>query len=113
MNIIALFLIGLLAVPAILITKFVINMQRRLINAEESKQRLKEEFEAKLRVEERKHRDFGEKIFKIEKERSRLESALRRLVAYQEAFEKDQKTKQNLQRGPVMRYLEALLLKWT
>ena len=94
MNLTILCLIGLSVVPGILITKFIINMRKRQINAEESTQHLKEEFEAKLRVEERKRRDFEEKIFKVEKERNRLEDALRRLVVYQEAFGKAGKIKQ-------------------
>jgi len=106
---IVLFFIGLLVVTGILITRLIFNMRRRLIDAEKSKQRLKEEFEAKLRDKEDKRRDFEEKMLKVENERGRLESALRRLVAYQEAFEKAQRTKNEQYEAERKQFQERLL----
>ena len=75
-----LFLIGLFAVPAIFTAKFVINMRKKLMNAEESKQHLQAGLEAKLKAEERKRQVLEENLIKNEEERKCLENQLKQKV---------------------------------
>jgi hypothetical protein len=91
MYIVILSLIVLSVVPALLIARSVINMRKRLTNAEESKQNLKAGLEARLRAEERNRRDLEEKLYKAEEEYKRLEEELKRKAEKEEEQRRIQK----------------------
>jgi hypothetical protein len=77
MNLVLLFLIALFIAPGVFIVRFIINVRKRLINAEESKRCLKEDLESKLRAEERKRQDLEGGLFKAKEELNRLEEELK------------------------------------
>jgi len=96
MNMLVVFLIVLWTVPAVIVTKFIINLRRKLGITVELKHRLKTELEAKLRAKEIKCGDLEEKLCKDQDEHKRLEDELRRQVNQEEGRRRAQEEEQRL-----------------
>jgi chromosome segregation ATPase len=95
MSIVVLFIVALSAVSSLVIAKSIIKMRKKLINAEESKQRLKAGLQIRLTAEEKNRRHLEEKLLNVEEERTRIEEEIKVEIKEKEALKKVLNEKMN------------------